>query len=115
MNAPLRTDQQNVWALTDASINSLQVESIDRLIQRAKAAHFTNIHVRINGEWEIHEGDWLKHLKRVVEPVDQSRLMAFYDVSTKDELIRRLHQHIDRLRAKLPPTRDENQRTPREG
>jgi formamidopyrimidine-DNA glycosylase len=95
-------DEQNVWALTDVNINDVQTASIDRLISRCKGAHYVNIHIRINGMWEIHEGDWLKHLKRVVAPVDQSQLMRFYDVRTQDELIDRLCKHIDRLQAKLP-------------
>ena len=52
------------WHLTDAKINSLQVESIDSLIRRAKAAHYVNVLVRINGKDEIYEADWLKHLHR---------------------------------------------------
>jgi len=52
------------WELTDEKINSLQVESVDRIIKRCKAAHFTNVRIRINGEWEEHEADWIKHLVR---------------------------------------------------
>lgn len=107
----------HVWCLTNQKINDLQVASIDRLIDRCKAAHFVNVHVRINGKDEHYEADWLKHLKRVVEPTDQSQLMAFYDVRTKDELIDRLYQHIERLQAKLPssPAVNEYGRSPREG
>jgi hypothetical protein len=109
------TAKKNVWCLTDRSINDLQVLSIDRLIKRCGAAHHVNVQIRINGQDEIHEADWLKHLKRVVELADQSQLMSFYDVRTKDELIDRLYHHIERLQERAPPTRDESQRTPREG
>ncbi len=27
-------------------------------------AHFSNLHVRINGKWEVYESDWLKDLFR---------------------------------------------------
>jgi hypothetical protein len=111
----LCTDQQNVWVLTDANINELQVDSIDRLIARCKAAHYVDICIRINGKDERVQADWLKHLKRVVEPTDQSQLMSFYDVRTKDELIDRLYHHIERLQAKLPPDGQRGVERVREG
>jgi hypothetical protein len=52
------------WLLTDANINSLQVASIQRLIDRAKHAHHTDLIIRINGQDEHYEADWLKHLVR---------------------------------------------------
>ena len=56
------------WLLTDKNINSLQVDSIQRLIDRLKHAHHTDIHVRINGHDEWFEADWLKHLTRTTPP-----------------------------------------------
>ena len=56
------------WLLTDKNINSLQVDSIQRLIDRLKHAHHTDIHVRINGHDEWFEADWLKHMVRVTPP-----------------------------------------------
>lgn len=49
--------------ITIDKINDLQVESIKRTIKRCKQAHFTNVHIRVNGEWEIEEADWIKHME----------------------------------------------------
>ena len=56
------------WLITDEKINSLQVDSIQRLIDRAKHAHMTDIKLRINGQDEWHQADWLKHLTRTIPP-----------------------------------------------
>jgi len=56
------------WLLTDKNINSLQVDSIQRLIDRARHAHMTDIKLRINGQDEWHQADWLKHLTRTTPP-----------------------------------------------
>jgi hypothetical protein len=56
------------WLLTDKNINSLQVDSIHRLIDRLKHAHHTDLCVRINGQDEWFEADWLKHMVRVTPP-----------------------------------------------
>ena len=56
------------WLLTDKNINALQVESIQRLIDRAKHAHHTDIRVRINGQDEWFEADWLKNMVRATPP-----------------------------------------------
>ena len=56
------------WLITDEKINSLQVDSIQRLIDRAKHAHMTDIKLRINGQDEWYEADWLKHLTRTTTP-----------------------------------------------
>jgi len=52
------------WLITDEKINSLQVDSIQRLVDRARHAHMTDIKLRINGQDEWHQADWLKHLTR---------------------------------------------------
>lgn len=52
----------NWWSLDAAKINSLQQDSIVELVRRCKRAHFTNVQVRINGQWETYEADWIKHL-----------------------------------------------------
>lgn len=57
------------WTLDAARINRLQDESIERLVKRCKQAHFVNVQVRINGEWEEFEADWIKHLV----PADNAR------------------------------------------
>jgi hypothetical protein len=56
------------WLLTDKNINSLQVDSIQRLIDRLKHAHNTDLCVRINGQDEWFQADWLKHMVRVTLP-----------------------------------------------
>jgi hypothetical protein len=56
------------WLLTDKNINALQVDSIQRLIDRLKHAHHTDLRVRINGQDEWFQADWLKHMIRVTPP-----------------------------------------------
>jgi len=56
------------WLLTDKNINSLQVDSIQRLIDRLKHAHHTDLCVRINGQDEWFQADWLKHMVRATPP-----------------------------------------------
>jgi hypothetical protein len=56
------------WLLTDKNINSLQVDSIQRLINRLKHAHQTDLCVRINGQYEWFQADWLKDMVRVTPP-----------------------------------------------
>ena len=64
------------WLLTDKNINSLQVDSIQRLIDRLKHAHHTDIRVRINGHDEWFEADWLKHMVRVTPPQPEQNPMS---------------------------------------
>ena len=65
----VKPEQEPVaWLLTDKNINSLQVDSIQRLIDRLKHAHHTDLCVRINGQDEWFEADWLKHMVRVTPP-----------------------------------------------
>lgn len=56
------------WLITDYHINELQMDSIQRLIDRAKHAHTTDIKLRINGQDEWYEADWLKHMTRTSPP-----------------------------------------------
>ena len=56
------------WLITDENINSIQIASIQRLIDRARHAHMTDIKLRINGQDEWHQADWLKHLTRTTPP-----------------------------------------------
>jgi len=64
-----QTEQKPVaWLLTEKNINSLQVDSIQRLIDRLKHAHHTDVCVRINGQDERFQADWLKHMVRVTPP-----------------------------------------------
>ena len=66
---PQRTEQEPVaWLLTEKNINSLQVDSIQLLINRLKHAHHTDLCVRINGQDEWFQADWLKHMVRATPP-----------------------------------------------
>ena len=56
------------WLITDENINSIQIASIQRLIDRARHAHMADLKLRINGEDEWYELDWLKHLTRATPP-----------------------------------------------
>lgn len=56
------------FVITDENINALQIESIRQLIQRAKRAHMTDIKLRINGQDEWLEADWIKHLRLASAP-----------------------------------------------
>lgn len=47
-------------------LNEPMRAGMEKLIERARHAHYTNAVVRINGQDEFHEADWIKHL--VIEP-----------------------------------------------
>jgi len=66
------------WILTDENINSIQVASVQRLIDRLKHAHHTDLCVRINGQDEWFQADWLKHMVRATPPAAQPEPVAFY-------------------------------------
>jgi hypothetical protein len=68
-----QTQEPVAWLITDEKINSLQVDSIQRLIDRARHAHMTDIKLRINGQDEWHQADWLKHLTRTTPPQLEER------------------------------------------
>ena len=72
------------WLLTDKNINSLQVDSIQRLIDRLKHAHHTDLCVRINGQDEWFQADWLKHMVRATPP--QRTWVGLTDEERKDTL-----------------------------
>ena len=66
--AELESQEPVAWLLTEKNINSLQVDSIQLLINRLKHAHHTDLCVRINGQDEWFQADWLKHMVRVTPP-----------------------------------------------
>ena len=66
--AELESQEPVAWLLTEKNINSLQVDSIQLLIDRLKHAHHTDLCVRINGQDEWFQADWLKHMVRVNPP-----------------------------------------------
>jgi hypothetical protein len=73
------------WLLTEKNINSLQVDSIQLLINRLKHAHHTDLCVRINGQDEWFQADWLKHMVRVTPPQrTEQEPMAWADIGTRD-------------------------------
>jgi hypothetical protein len=43
-------------------INDIQARSIVEQIKRCKLAHYTNLKVRINGQFEEREADWVKNM-----------------------------------------------------
>jgi hypothetical protein len=53
----------HTWFLTAVNLNEIQVESIQRMIERAKSAHHVDVVLRVNGHEERFEADWLKWLK----------------------------------------------------
>jgi hypothetical protein len=66
--AKLESQEPVAWLLTEKNINSLQVDSIQLLINRLKHAHHTDLCVRINGQDEWFQADWLKHMVRATPP-----------------------------------------------
>ncbi len=58
------TGKPVAWMITDQGINDLQIESINKVISRAWAAHHVDLIIRINRVDERHQADWLKHLTR---------------------------------------------------
>ena len=52
MSEQMPTDQK-VWCMTDQRINDLQADSIDRVIERCRHAHFTDLRIRTNGNDEF--------------------------------------------------------------
>ena len=70
------------WLLTDKNINSLQVDSIQRLIDCLKHAHHTDLCVRINGQDEWFEADWLKHMV-IVTPPQRTEPVAWINVEER--------------------------------
>jgi hypothetical protein len=76
------------WLLTDKNINLLQVDSIQRLIDRLKHAHHTDLRVRINGQDEWFQADWLEHMVRATPPqrTEQEPVAWWNDTGTHIDL-----------------------------
>lgn len=53
------------FVMRAGAINDMQLKSMRYVMNRARAAHFTDIDMRINGKNEIIEADWLKHFREV--------------------------------------------------
>lgn len=52
------------WKISADHINKFQQSSIMTLVKLAKAAHYVDVVVRINGEYRVIQADWLKHLEQ---------------------------------------------------
>ena len=46
-------------------VNELQQKTINTLLKVLPKAHFTNVRVRINGEWKEYQADWLLELLHI--------------------------------------------------
>lgn len=49
--------------IDDRHLNEPMKKGMKKTISAAKHAHFTNVKIRINGEWREYEADWIKHIK----------------------------------------------------
>ena len=90
------------WSITERNINSLQVDSINSLIGRAKHAHMIDVKVRVNGQDEWYEADWLKHLKQTAPPKREfvgltgNEARDFYEKYTdREELIHAIDKFLE--------------------
>lgn len=45
------------------TLNEPMRDGLERVIREAKQAHYTNVRIRINGEWREYEADWIKYIK----------------------------------------------------
>lgn len=50
------------WTVPHHCINRLQQASIKTVVDAAKAAHYVDIVLRINGEYKVIQADWIKYL-----------------------------------------------------
>lgn len=50
-----------IISIPDKHLNSIQRDSMERLIKDAKGMHYATLHMRINGEDRMFEVDWFKH------------------------------------------------------
>ena len=58
------------WILKYSDINPLQSDSLIKLVERSKHAHYIDVRLRINGKYEFYEADWLKHF-HIVTPTQK--------------------------------------------
>ena len=100
------------WLIIDEKINSLQVDSIQRLIDRARHAHMTDIKLRINGQDEWYQADWLKHLTRTTPPqrtwvglTDEEIQKVVHDIGTIGDLS---HDEFDICHAVIAKLKEKN-------
>jgi hypothetical protein len=59
-----------ILIIPDAHLNSMQVETIYRLIQATKyGASFINVVARVDGVNRMWEADWIKHMRVAEGPI----------------------------------------------
>lgn len=86
------------WLLSLKDVNQPQTDSINRLITKAKHAHFVDIRVRINGQWQEFEGDWIKHIHCYSSsPVSPDVAEERTALSDANDLCRSAYQIADRI------------------
>jgi hypothetical protein len=85
LKAQHKEQEPVAWLLTDKNINSLQVDSIQRLINRLNHAHHTDLCVRINGQDEWFQADWLKHM--VIATPPQRKPLSFNEITAIEEKV----------------------------
>jgi hypothetical protein len=56
------------FVITDEKINHLQVNTIRKTVERCKHAHHTDLQLRINGQDEWLQADWVKHMQIAAAP-----------------------------------------------
>ena len=83
------------FVITDDNINHLQVNTIRKTVEYLKHAHYTNLHIRINGQNKVLEADWIKHMQLVAPPPPAEpsvpvsvieALIQEYDDGAEDEI-----------------------------
>lgn len=60
--AEVKNEQRQGWFLPLDAVNDLQARTIARTISRGKGSHYIDIRMRINGDFEHFEADWIKHM-----------------------------------------------------
>lgn len=53
------------WFLPAEKLNEPQAEKMPQLLKRCRGAHYIDVHVRINGQSEYWQADWLRDLEPI--------------------------------------------------
>lgn len=57
--------ERHGWFLPASRLNDIQRDHLREDIKRTKRAHYTNLQIRINGEYEYRQADYFKHLVEI--------------------------------------------------
>lgn len=76
-----KNDSSMVFELACKDLNYLQIDSLLKLIRMAKHAHHIDVVVRINGEDQLFQADWIKH---ITPPPDDIGHHIVYEGSEND-------------------------------